>query len=357
MSNSFGKFFKVTTFGESHGKKIGVVIDGCPSNLEINEEEINLELKKRRPNINSFVSKRDEIDNAKIISGVFDGKTTGAPICIIIENTDVISKNYDEIKDCLRPSHANYTYLKKYKIFDHRGASRASARETASRVAAGLIAKKLLKKENINIYSYLKTIGNITAKIDYNNFSYIDRSKVFCPDLSASKKMIRKLKEIKKQNDSIGSIVEFCIENVKPGIGQPIFDKLNAYLAYALMSIPAAKGFEIGDGFEAVNKKGSKRNDYFVFENNKIKTKTNNEGGILAGISNGEKIIGRVIFKPTSSINQKLETIDIKGNKKIINYQDSFRFDVCIGIRAVAVVGAMCAITLADLFLQNKIYE
>ncbi|HEU64815.1 MAG: Chorismate synthase [Candidatus Anoxychlamydiales bacterium] len=354
MSNSFGKIFKITTFGESHGPLIGVVIDGCPSNIEITEDEINLELKKRRPNLNEFVSKRDEEDSAKIVSGVFDGKTTGAPICILIENRDVKSKNYDKIKDILRPSHANYTYLQKYKIFDHRGGSRASARETASRVAAGAIAKKILKNKGIQIFSYVKSIGDILADVKMDDFENIYKSKIFCPDKIAEKKMIEKLKNIQKEKDSIGGVVEFVILNVFDSLGDPIYDKLNAKLASALMSIPAAIGFEIGDGFDGSKKLGSIRNDLFDFENSKIVTKTNNEGGIQAGISNSMPIVGRVAFKPTPTIGKNQETIDIYGNKKKLKFSNDNRYDPCIAIRAVSVIEAMCSLVIVDSFLLHK---
>ncbi|NGX33772.1 MAG: Chorismate synthase [Candidatus Anoxychlamydiales bacterium] len=354
MSNSFGKIFKITTFGESHGSLIGVVIDGCPSNIEITDKEINLELQKRRPNLNEFVSKRNEMDKAKIVSGVFNGKTTGAPICILIENKDLKSENYDKIKDILRPSHANYTYLQKYKIFDHKGGSRASARETASRVAAGAIAKKILKILDIKIFAYVKSIQDITANVEIDDLKNIYKSKIYCPDKIAEKKMIEKLKSIQSEKDSIGSVVEFVILDMLPALGDPIFDKLNAKLSYALMSIPAAIGFEIGDGFEGTKKKGSTRNDLFDLENDKIVTKTNNEGGILAGISTGMPIIGRVAFKPTATIGKDQKTIDIYGNKKTLKFLNDQRYDPCISIRATPVVEAMCSLVLVDSYLLNK---
>ena len=355
MSNSFGKIFKITTFGESHGPLIGVVIDGCPSNIEITENEINFELQKRRPSLNEFVSKRNEIDSAKIVSGVFNGKTTGVPICILIENKDVKSKSYDKIKDLLRPSHANYTYLQKYKIFDHRGGSRASARETAARVAAGAIAKKILKTLDIKIFAYVKSIGDILSDVKIDDLENISKSKIFCPDKVAEKKMIEKLKDIQKEEDSIGGVVEFVILNAPASLGDPIYDKLNAKLAAALMSIPAAIGFEIGDGFEGTRKQGSKRNDLFAFEKGKIVTKTNNEGGIQAGISTGQLIVGRVAFKPTPSIGKPQETIDIYGNKRVLEFPNDKRYDPCIAIRAASVVEAMCSLVIVDSYLLNKV--
>ncbi|NGX27858.1 MAG: Chorismate synthase [Candidatus Anoxychlamydiales bacterium] len=353
MSNSFGKIFKITTFGESHGPVIGVVIDGCPSQLEITEEEINLELKKRRPNSSNFVSSRDEKDVARIVSGILNGKTTGAPICIIIENKDIKSSSYANIKDVLRPSHANFTYLKKYGIFDHKGASRASARETAARVAAGAVAKKILKKQKIEIFAYVKKIGNITANVGDDDLCKIDQSPILCPDIVATKKMMEKLIAIKKEKDSIGGVVEFVVKNAE-SLGDPIYDKLSAKLGSAMMSIPGAIGFEIGDGFLGAQKKGSIRNDRYEMQDDKVITKTNNEGGILAGISTGRDIIARVAFKPTSSIGKKQETIDIYG-KKISFTLLSSRHDICIAIRACIVVEAMCSLVLVDSLLLNKI--
>lgn len=333
---------------------IGAVIDGCPSNLEITEEEINFELEKRRPCLNEFASRRKEPDKVKIASGVFEGKTTGAPVCLIIENFDARPPDYQNIKHILRPSHFNFTYFQKYNFFDYRGGARASARETAARVAAGAVAKKLLKKENINIYAYVKSIGEISANVKYDNLKDIYKSLIFCPDKKAEIKMIEKLKKIKNERDSIGGVVEFYIENAPAGLGEPIFDKLNAKLAFALMSIPAAKGVEIGDGFQAAKKTGSLRNDRYVLKDNKIVTKTNNEGGILAGISSGMPIIGRVAFKPSPTIGKLQNSLDLDGNKKILKYPDSIRRDICVAIRAVAVVEAMCALTLADSWLLSK---
>ena len=353
MSNSFGKIFKITTFGESHGQVIGVVIDGCPSNVEITDNEINLELKKRKAFSKSFVSKRDEKEKAKIVSGVFEGKTTGAPICILIENTDIKSKNYDKIQNLLRPSHANFTYLQKYKIFDHRGASRASARETASRVCASVLATKILKKENIQVFAYVKAIGDIEANVDLKDLKNIDKSSIFCPDIEAEKKMLQRLKKIEDEKDSIGGVVEFVILNTPDGLGDPNYEKLNAKLANALMSIPATRGFEIGDGFEAAKKTGSSRNDTYILKNGKIQTKTNNEGGILAGISTGMPIIGRVAFKPTPTIAKTQKTLDIYGNEKILSFSNDGRFDLCVAIRASIVVKAMCSLVLVDSYLLN----
>ncbi|NGX33024.1 MAG: hypothetical protein K1060chlam4_01084, partial [Candidatus Anoxychlamydiales bacterium] len=247
------------------------------------------------------------------------------------------------------------TYLQKYKIFDHRGGSRASARETAARVAAGAIAKKILKTLDIKIFAYVKSIGEIISDVKIDDFENIYKSKIFCPDKIAEKKMIEKLKDIQKEEDSIGGVVEFVILNVPPSLGEPIYDKLNAKLAAALMSIPAAIGFEIGDGFVGTKKMGSKRNDLFAFEKGKIVIKTNNEGGIQAGISNGQLIVGRVAFKPTPSIGKPQETIDIYGNKKVLEFPNDKRSDPCIAIRAASVVEAMCSLVIIDSYLLNRV--
>jgi len=357
MSNTFGKIFKITTFGESHGKIIGIVINGCPSNIKISENEINLELKKRRPNSRDFVSKRNEIDKIKILCGVYEKKTTGAPICMIIENKDVKLKSYREIKNIFRPSHGNFTYFHKYKTTDPRAYFGASARETALRVAAGFVAKEILKNKynNIFIAAYVKSIGDISADIDYENLKSFKKSPVFCPDKKAEKEMLKKLLEIEKQKDSIGGVVEFYIQNPPIGLGEPIFDKLSSKLAYGMMSIPGSKGFEIGDGFGSVKKKGSQRNDIFYLKDDKIVTKTNNEGGILAGISSGMPIIGRVAFKPTATIGKELSTLSFEKKDTILKYRNFKRNDTCIAIRASRVVEAMCSLILVDFVLLNKV--
>jgi chorismate synthase len=359
MTNTFGKIFKITTFGESHGAMMGVVIDGCPANIEITEEDINLTLQKRKPNLNELVSKRKEEDKAKIVSGVFENKTLATPICILIKNNDIKSNSYDKIKNLLRPSHANYTYLKKYKNFDYRGASRASARETVSRVAASAISDKILDLLNVKIFSYVKSIADIEVSIDIENLSFDDiyESRVFCPDKKVSKKMIEKLTRIKKEKDSIGSSVEVVINNVPAGLGDPIFDKLTAKLAHALMSIPAATAIEFKDGIKASLKKGSERNDLFDMKDKKVFTRTNNEGGILAGISTGENIVIRVYFKPIASIEKPQNTIDIYGNKKVLKFSNNLRSDITAAIRAVSIVKAMCSLVLVDCYLIQNAYE
>ncbi len=349
--NGLGNIFKVTTFGESHGPYIGVVIDGCPSNILILEAEINQDLTRRMLD-NDFTTKRKEIDKVQILSGIYENITTGAPICVIVKNKDIDSSAYDEIKDVLRPSHANFTYLQKYKVFDHRGSSRASARETVARVIAGAFAKKILSHYKIEVFAYVKQIGSIAVQdIDLKR---IYKSKIYCPDKTREKEMLNLLSQIKQEGDSIGGVVEFIIKGSPMGLGEPIYNKLDAYLSYALMSLPAVKGFEMGDGFESVKKRGSTRNDLFRYENNNFYTKTNNEGGVLAGISNGMDVNGRIAFKPISTIDKEQTTVDIKGNTKKYKINRTSRHDMCAAIRAVPIVEAMCSIVISDLILLNR---
>jgi chorismate synthase len=305
-SNSFGNIFKITTWGESHGKAIGVVIDGCPAGLEINENEINAALELRAPGKTPYTSPRTEADKAEILSGVFEGKTTGAPISIIIPNRDADSSKYEPIKDMLRPGHANYTYLEKYGIFDYRGGGRSSARETACRVAAGAIARKFLEHVGIKLAAYIKQIGTIEATIEGDTLENIRtmtyQSPVFCPDPQATSAMTALIEKAKVEGDSLGGIIEFMALSVPPGLGDPVYEKLEANLARAMMSLPATKGFEIGSGFKSVAMPGSEHNDLFTMESGKVRTQTNYAGGTLGGISTGMPIVGRVAFKPTSSI-------------------------------------------------------
>jgi len=356
-SNSFGKIFKITTFGESHGKEIGVVIDGCPSGLEINEALINQALELRAGGKSAYTTPRKEADIAEIMSGVFEGKTTGAPICITIKNKDADSSKYEPIKDILRPGHANFTYLKKFGIFDYKGGGRASARETATRVAAGAIALKFLEQNGILVSAYLKQVGSIVATIP-DDFDALEKNKIlspiFCPDLKASNLMTALIEEVKQEGDSIGGIVEFMVLNAVVGLGSPVYEKLEAILASAMMSIPAAKGFEIGDGFQSVTKKGSEHNDLFIKTEHGVETRTNHAGGIQAGITTGMPIIGRVAFKPTSSIMKPQESLTVDGEPCIFELPKGSRHDPCVAIRAVAVVKAMAAIVLADALLCNR---
>ncbi|MBA3956979.1 MAG: chorismate synthase [Parachlamydiaceae bacterium] len=356
-SNSFGHLFRITTWGESHGKAIGVVIDGCPAGLEITEEEINQELAWRSPGKSPYTSPRDESDRAEIYSGVFEGKTTGAPISIIIANRDFDSSKYEPIKNLLRPGHANFTYLEKYGIFDHRGGGRASARETACRVAAGAVAKKLLRHYQIEPIAYIKEIENISSIIEYAQLSStnVQKSPLFCPDPIATEKMMTAITQAKTQQDSVGGIVELYIPNLPVGLGDPVYHKLEAMLASAMLSIPASKGFEIGSGFSATGMRGSQHNDSFTKEHDKVTTTTNHAGGTLGGISTGMPLIARIAFKPTSSIQQKQSTVNLEGNKASFELPEGSRHDPCVAIRAVPVVEAMAALVIADAILSEKL--
>lgn len=358
-SNSFGNIFRITTWGESHGKALGVIIDGCPSGLNISEEEINTALSYRMPGRNSFTSPRKERDRVEILSGVFLGQTTGAPIALTIYNQDVDSSAYEETDHLLRPGHANSTYLKKYQVFDYRGGGRASARETVCRVAAGAIAEKILKLQNIEISAYIQQIGHIQAHISEQDISSLNlsikNSLLFCPDTEADLHMREHLKAIQSEGDSIGGIVEFITSSLPAGLGDPIYEKLEATLAFAMMSIPASKGFEIGSGFNSVLMKGSAHNDLFEdFTGDRMLTSTNHAGGILGGISTGMPIKGRVAFKPTSSIKKPQSTLDQKGQKYSFQFPAHARHDPCVAIRAVPVVKAMLALVLVDKLLTNR---
>ncbi len=350
--NKFGEIFSFTTWGESHGEAIGCVVDGCPSLIDLNEGDIQKYLDKRRPGQSKFTTQRQEKDQVKIFSGVFEGKTTGTPISLIIFNEDQKSGDYGDIKDKFRPSHADYTYFKKYGIRDYRGGGRSSARETAMRVAAGGVARKILERENIEITGYLTQIGE--KKIDRSkiDFSEIDNNDFFCPDKNAAKNFEDYLIEIRKSGDSVGAVIELVAKNVPAGFGEPIYNKLDAKIASAMMSINAVKGVEIGMGMEAAAKKGSELADEMWIENKELKFSSNHSGGVLGGISSGQDIVVRFAVKPTSSILIPRKTIDIAGNNCEIITKG--RHDPCVGIRAVPVGEAMLACVLADFLLLNK---
>lgn len=358
-SNFFGELFRITTFGESHGPAIGVVIDGCPAGIEISKEEIDLELLKRRPGNNAHTSPRKEEDAIEIISGIFEGITTGAPIALLIRNQDARPDQYDSTKNMYRPGHANFTYLEKYKIFDYRGGGRSSARETAARVAAGAIAKKLLSHFHIECLAFISEIGGI--KIPHQNLSDLKElrkkthaSPIFCPDSKTESLILDKITKVKEDQDSLGGIVT-CIAHVSSSLGDPVYAKLEALLAFAMLSIPATKGFEIGSGFEAARMKGSEHNDTFdLDENGNVHTTTNHAGGTLGGISTGSPLIFNVAFKPTSSIKKAQETVTLDKEKSILKLPDSARHDPCVAIRGVPVVEAMAALVLADRVLTNR---
>lgn len=352
------------TWGESHGKGMGVVIDGCPAGLEITEEEINEELAWRAPGRNVFTSPRKESDYAEIYSGVFEGKTTGAPISIIIHNQDAKSSSYEPIKHLLRPGHANFTYLEKYGVFDYRGGGRASARETACRVAAGAVAKKLLAYYGIQTCAYLKSVADIRVNLNVSsiNLNFFKKTVLenvlFCPDSDASEKIMQRINLAKESGDSLGGVIAFMATGLPIGLGDPIYEKLEANLAKAMLSLPASKGFEIGEGFDAAYMRGSEHNDLFIANNpsdtHAIQTKTNHAGGTLGGISTGMPLIGQVAFKPTSSINKIQKTVDIEGKTADFQLPEGSRHDPCVAIRAVPIVDAMCALVLADALLMNR---
>ncbi len=357
-SNSFGTLFRITTWGESHGRAIGVVIDGCPAGLDIREDEINAALALRAPGRNAFTSPRRETDEAQIASGVFEGKTTGAPISILVPNHDTDSSKYEPVKDRLKPGHAQYTYLEKYGVFDHRGSGRASGRETACRVAAGAVAKALLRTAGIHVVAYIKQIAHILANVDANDLVHTHartyEDPVFCPDQIASLQIRTAIEEAKANGNSLGGIVEFIANPLPTGLGDPIYEKLEAKLAHAMMSLPASKGFEIGSGFLSVDMRGSSHNDRFQNEGGNVRTATNYAGGILGGISTGMPLIGRVAFKPTSSIGIPQESLTTSKESCTFELPVGSRHDPCVAIRAVPVVEAMVALVLADAMLLNR---
>lgn len=347
--NTFGNLFKLTTFGESHGEAIGGIIDGCPAGLELNFDAIQQEMNRRKPGQSKIVTQRKEADEVQFLSGIFEGKTTGTPIGFLIKNTNQKSKDYSHNNDIFRPSHADFTYFKKYGIRDYRGGGRTSARETANWVAAGAIAKQFLK--NISIQAYTSSVGNLFLEKPYQDLdlSQTDSNIVRCPDVLIAKAMITKIAEIKKQGDTIGGTITCVIKNVPIGLGEPVFDKLHAALGKAMLSINAVKGFEYGSGFCGAQMTGSKHNDLF---NTDGSTKTNLSGGIQGGISNGMDIYFRVAFKPVASILQKQKTIDSLGN--IVEMQGKGRHDPCVVPRAVPIVEALAALVLADFYLLHQ---
>lgn len=360
-SNSFGTLFTIITWGESHGKAIGVVIDGCPSGLELSEKEIQQELSYRRPGKNPYTSQRKEKDKVEILSGVFQGKTTGMPISIMIKNEGYNSKSYEPLKEILRPGHANFTYLEKYGIFDYRGAGRSSGRLTAPLVAAGAVAKKLLHHFHIDLVAYIKELGGLSLPdcdcSDINRLKKkVHQSPLYCPDKKTTAAIEKKLKETIREGDSLGAIIELIANPLPTGLGDPLFQKLQANLAKAMLSLPAAKGFEIGAGFLSARMKGSLHNDSFTLNNQKkIVTTSNFAGGTLGGITNGMPLLLRVAFKPTSSIRKNQTTLNMKKEVCRFSPSSDSRHDPCLALRAVPVVEAMGALVLADALLMNRV--
>ncbi|RLB04944.1 MAG: chorismate synthase [Deltaproteobacteria bacterium] len=347
--NTFGQFFRVTTWGESHGLALGAVIDGCPAQLPLTEDDIQHELEMRRPGKKGITTSRKEPDRVQILSGTFEGKTTGTPISLIVWNKDVDSSAYEKIKVLFRPGHADYTYQKKYGIRDWRGGGRASGRETVARVASGAVAQKLLDKYGIKVLAYTVCLGGI--EISKKDLNIIEENPLFCPDEEASKKMLRRLAEVKKAGDSLGGVVEVVASGCQPGLGEPVFGKLDAALAGALMSIGAVKGVEIGSGFQAAELLGSQNNDQITPEG----FESNNSGGILGGISTGQDVVVRVAIKPIPSIEIEQKTIDTDGNPATISTKG--RHDVSAIPRIVPVCAAMVKLTLADFLLAQVARE
>jgi chorismate synthase len=356
MSNTFGHLFRVTTFGESHGGGIGVVIDGCPPRIEISEAEIQQELDRRRPGQSKLTTQRKEEDRCEILSGVFEGKTLGTPIAILIRNKDARPEDYSEIARKFRPSHADYTYQAKYGIRNWQGGGRASARETIGRVAAGAIAKKILSTfyADFEIIAYVIQIHELTAKIDRAavKMKDVENSAIRCPDAAAAKKMVSLIEKVRGDGDSIGGVIECVARDIPPGLGEPVFDKLEADLARAMLSIPAAKGFEIGSGFAATRMRGSQHNDTFETRDGRIRTTTNNSGGVQGGISNGEDIFFRVAFKPPATIALQQKTVTTSKEQTDVAVRG--RHDPCVLPRAVPIVEAMAALVLCDHALRQR---
>ncbi|MFT5847009.1 MAG: chorismate synthase [Psychroserpens sp.] len=350
--NSFGNIFKLTTFGESHGVAIGGIIDGCPPGIQLDFDAIQNEMNRRKPGQSIIVTQRKEPDAVEFLSGIFEGKTTGTPIGFVIKNTNQKSNDYSHIKDVYRPSHADYTYEKKYGVRDYRGGGRSSARETASRVVAGAIAKQFISKIEINAFT--SSVGEIFIDKPYQDldFSKIESNAVRCPDEAIAAQMITRIKEIKKEGNTIGGTVTCVIKNVPVGLGEPVFDKLHADLGKAMLSINAVKGFEYGSGFCGARMKGTEHNDLF---NEDGTTKTNLSGGIQGGISNGMDIYFRVAFKPVATVIQKQDALNRDGD--IVEMQGKGRHDPCVVPRAIPIVEAMAALVIADFYLLNKMYQ
>lgn len=354
MYNSFGNILRITTFGESHGAGVGVIIDGCPAGLDIDLSYIQSELDRRKPGQSKITTQRREPDEFKVMSGIFEGKSTGSPIGLFIRNTNAKSKDYSHIKDIFRPSHADYTYEKKYGVRDYRGGGRSSARETAARVAAGAIAKMLLKNLGITVNAYVSAVGSIEApSYEQLDLSLTDTNAVRCPDQKTAERMFALIDEIRKSRDTIGGKVSAVIKNVPAGLGEPIYQKLHAALGAAMLGINAVKGFEYGSGFNSVSMRGSEHNDQFYTDDQgNVRTTTNYSGGVQGGISNGEDIYFNVAFKPVATIMMDQDSVNKKGEK--ITASGKGRHDPCVVPRAVPIVEAMAALVIADFYLIHQ---
>ena len=354
MSNTFGHLFRLTTFGESHGEAIGGVIDGMPAGIDIDMDFIQQELNRRRPGQSVLTTSRQEADKVELLSGVFEGKSTGTPIGFLVRNTNQHSNDYDNLHDVFRPSHADFTYYIKYGIRDHRGGGRSSARETIARVVGGAIAKLALRQIGVSITAYTQQVGCICLGKDYTayDFNEIEQNPVRCPDPETAAEMEALIKEVKNAGDTIGGAICCVVKDCPVGLGEPVFGKLHAALASAMMSINAAKGFEYGEGFNGLAMRGSEQNDIFYNNDGTISTRTNHSGGIQGGISNGQDIYFRVAFKPVATLLSEQQTVDINGNEAIVKAKG--RHDPCVLPRAVPIVEAMTAMTILDYYLLNK---
>ena len=352
--NSFGSVFRITSFGESHGEAVGVIVDGCPPGIEVTVEEIQAELDRRKTGQSDLTTPRAEKDKIHILSGYFEGKTTGTPIALVAYNEDVKTEDYLDMKSVYRPSHADFTYDAKYGFRDWRGSGRASARETLARVAAGAIAQKYLKQQGIEIISFVKSVGEISADVDLNSVTRakVDSNDVRCPDLDKANQMAELIREVRDDDDSIGGVMQTVVKGAPADLGDPVMDKLDADLAKAMLSINATKGFVVGSGFEGTKLRGSQHNDPHQSQDGKISTTTNNSGGIVGGISNGENIIFQTAFKPVSTIGKEQNTVTTEGEATTLSA--SGRHDPCVLPRAVSIVDAMTAITIMDHFLRQK---
>lgn len=353
--NTFGKIFRLTSFGESHGRGIGGIIDGCPAALELDVELIQKDLSRRRPGQSRITTQRKEADQVEFLSGVFEGKTQGTPIAFVIWNEDHHSQDYNNLKDIFRPSHADYTYLKKYGTRDHRGGGRSSARETVARVVAGAIAKQVLTTPGITVQAFVSQVGEVKLEKPYTqlDLSKTEDNIVRCPDEETAQKMISRIQVAQKDLDTVGGVITCVIKGVPAGWGEPVFNKLHADLGFAMLGINAVKGFEYGSGFEGTKLSGSQHNDVFVITDSGVRTKTNHSGGIQGGISNGEDIYFNVAFKPIATLLKEQNTID-KDNKEV-TIKPKGRHDPCVLPRAVPIVEAMGALVLADHFLLSKL--
>ena len=355
MGNTFGKIFQISTWGESHGPAVGVTIDGCPAGVPIDEEAIQVELDRRRPGQSDITTPRSEDDRLEVLSGVFEGVSTGAPILLMVRNKDARPQAYDHLKDVYRPSHADYTYQAKYGHRDHRGGGRSSARETIGRVAAGAIARRILADSaGVELIAYVRRIHDIEAEIDAASVARdaVESNTVRCPDSDAAEKMIERIKQLRKEGDSAGGLVELVTRGLPAGLGEPVFDRLEADLAKAMLSLPATKGFEVGSGFDGTRLTGSAHNDAFYKDGDEVRTRSNNSGGVQGGISNGEDLVCRIAFKPTATINKEQETVSTSGEETVLKARG--RHDPCVLPRAVPIVEAMAALVIVDHWFLDR---